>query len=190
MRTVMAKSSANERGLGVRHEPSRDASAASQSVLDATRSAAHSHCLLCGAENVQGLGLDFQALPDGSVRAVFAGSGRHAGYPGTLHGGLIAALLDSAMTNCLFARGIVAVTARLNVRYLQPGQLGTPLDVVATLLRSSRSLHYLCGELQQNGSVVAAATATFKDRTRRPLLAAGVAATAWASEARGPERAD
>jgi len=169
--------------------PCHGASAASQSVLDATRHAAHSHCLLCGAENVQGLGLSFRVLPDGRVWATFAGSEQHEGYPDTLHGGLIAALLDSAMTNCLFARGIIAVTARLNVRYLQPGQLGTPLDVVAALLRSSRSLHYLRGEVQQNGSVVAAATATFKDRTRGPSLAAGVAATAWASEAHGPARA-
>ena len=169
--------------------PCHGASASSQSVLDATRQDAHSHCLLCGDDNVQGLGLSFRVLPDGSVRATFAGSAQHESYPDTLHGGLIAALLDSAMTNCLFARGIVAVTARLSVRYLQPGRLGTPLEVVATLVRSSRSLHYLCGDVQQSGGVVATATATFKDRTRGPSLAAGVVATEWASESRGPARA-
>jgi uncharacterized protein (TIGR00369 family) len=149
--------------------PYRGIPAASQSVLDSTRHAAHSHCLLCGAENAQGLGLHFQTLPDGSVRAAFAGSARHEGYPETLHGGLIAALLDSAMTNCLFARGVIAVTARLNVRYLRPGRVGRPMEVMATLARSNRSLHYLDAEVRQAGGIVATASATFKDRTPEPV---------------------
>lgn len=141
--------------------------ACSQSTLSATRQAAHPHCLLCGADNVQGLALDFQVQPDGSVRAVFAGGDRYEGYPDTLHGGLIAALLDSAMTNCLFARGIVAVTARLNVCYVQPARLGLPMEVVATVERSRRSLHYLAAEVCQDGNVVASAFGAFADRQAR-----------------------
>lgn len=141
--------------------------ASCQSTLKTTRHAAHPHCLLCGADNAQGLALDFHVLPDGGVRAVFAGGERFEGYPDTLHGGLIAALLDSAMTNCLFARGIVAATARLNVRYVQPGRSGLPMEVVATVERSSRGLHYLAAEVRQDGDVVANAQGTFADRQAR-----------------------
>lgn len=169
--------------------PCRDVPAASQSVLDGTASSAHSHCLLCGADNAQGLGLHFQALPDGSVRAVFAGSERHEGYPETLHGGLTAALLDSAMTSCLFARGVVAVTARLNVRYLRPGRLGMPMEVMATLARSSRGLHYLDAEVRQNGGIVATASATFVDRPVGTATPAGGAAAREASTPHGPAQA-
>ena len=137
------------------------AAAPSQSTLNETRHGAHPHCLLCSADNVRGLALDFQVLPDGSVRAVFAGGDRFEGYPDTLHGGLIAALLDLAMTNCLFARGIVAVTARLSVRYVQPGQLGKPVEVRASVERFSRSLHYLAAEVRQEDIVVATAHGTF-----------------------------
>lgn len=164
----------------------RGVGAASQPVLEVTASAAHSHCLLCGAENEDGLGLGFQVLPDESVYAVFAPSERHEGYPETLHGGLIAALLDSAMTNCLFARGVIAVTARLNVRYLRPGRLGMPMEVLAMLVRSSRGVHYLDAEVRQNGGAVATASGTFTARTRQRSSAVGVAETDRTSGACGP----
>ena len=155
-----------------------DAGTVSQSTLDATRDAAHSLCLLCGADNAHGLHLDFQALPDGSVRAVFAGNPLHQGYADTMHGGLIAALLDSAMTNCLFAQGVAAVTARLNVRYRRPGRLGTRMEISAMLSRSSRTLHYVEAEIRQDGGIVATASGTFIDRTSESTTAAEVPAAA------------
>ncbi len=138
----------------------------SQATLDATRHHAHPCCLLCGTRHPQGLGLDFSVLPDGTVRAVFAGADRFEGYPDTLHGGILAALLDSAMTNCLFARGVVAVTARLHVRYLHPGRLQSSMEIEATLEGSRRSLHDLSARVRQDGKLVATATATFKNSSR------------------------
>jgi acyl-coenzyme A thioesterase PaaI-like protein len=58
-----------------------------------------------------GLGLHFTVAPEGGVESTFAGSDVFEGYAGWLHGGLTAALLDGAMTNCLFAHGCQAVTA-------------------------------------------------------------------------------
>jgi SAM-dependent methyltransferase/acyl-coenzyme A thioesterase PaaI-like protein len=156
--------------------------AVSQSTLDETRQAAHPHCFLCGVENARGLGLDFHVRPDGAVQAAFGGGLVFEGYPSTIHGGLLAALLDAAMTNCLFSRGIVAVTARLNVRYVEPGRPGSPLEVVADLDRSTRGLHYLSAEVRQAGHVVARSVGTFTDRTRAVGPASIVAGT-------GPGRA-
>ena len=64
-----------------------------------------------------GLALHYAPLPDGSVSAKFLGHSALEGYSGLLHGGVIAAMLDGAMTNCLFARGIRGLTAELKVRY-------------------------------------------------------------------------
>lgn len=151
--------------------------AVSQSTLDKTRQAVHPHCLLCGAENARGLGLDFHVRPDGAVQAVFGGGTAFEGYPDTIHGGLIAALLDAAMTNCLFSRGIVAVTVRLNVRYVDAGRPGLPMEVEANLDRSTRRLHYLSAEVRQAGRVIARSMGTFTDRTRAggpdPVAASG-----------------
>ena len=38
------------------------------------------------------------------------------GFPESLHRGFVAVLLDSAMTNCMFAHGLVGVTGELKVR--------------------------------------------------------------------------
>jgi uncharacterized protein (TIGR00369 family) len=164
-RPVIDHSSCDDRGGFTPEAEAGVVATPGQSRLEHTRHRSHPRCVLCGAEHDRGLRLDFELLPDGRVRAVFAGGEAYEGYPDTLHGGIIAALLDSAMTNCLFARGVIAVTARLNVRYLRPARLGSPVEVVGTLDKSSRSLHYLSAEVRQDGTVVANASGTFKDRT-------------------------
>ncbi len=65
----------------------------------------HSQCILCGADHPQGLRLAFNTDANGRVKAEFPCDRMYQGYDGYLHGGVIAALLDSAMTNCLFAHG-------------------------------------------------------------------------------------
>ena len=108
-----------------------------------------------------GLALRYGAEPDGSVSASFLGNCALEGYPGWLHGGVIAALLDGAMTNCLFARGIPAVTAELRVRYVEPGASAETLTVRARLESSSHGLHQLNAEIEQGGKLKAAASASF-----------------------------
>jgi hypothetical protein len=84
-----------------------------QAVLEATGNSEHAQCLFCGKQNPIGFKLAFHARGDGSVHAVFPCERPLQSYPETLHGGVIAALLDSAMTNCLFSKGVIAVTAEL-----------------------------------------------------------------------------
>jgi uncharacterized protein (TIGR00369 family) len=85
----------------------------------------------------------------------------YQGYDGYLHGGVIAALLDSAMTNCLFAHGRIALTGELNVRFLKPVVVNEPAIVSARVVESSPPLFCMEAELSQNGQSVAKATAKF-----------------------------
>jgi uncharacterized protein (TIGR00369 family) len=100
-------------------------------------------------------------MPDGSVQADFDCGDLLEGYPHTLHGGIIASLLDGAMTNCLFAHGLVAVTAELTIRFLRPVVTNQAATVQAWLQRSRRTLHRLEAELRQNGQLMAMATGKF-----------------------------
>jgi uncharacterized protein (TIGR00369 family) len=75
---------------------------------------------MCGENNLFSLRLKFKPAPDGAVSTTFTGNSRLQGYDGIMHGGVISALLDSAMTNCLFQKGIEAVTAELRVRFVLP----------------------------------------------------------------------
>jgi acyl-coenzyme A thioesterase PaaI-like protein len=80
-------------------------SAKTQTRLQGTRAEAHPFCFVCSPSNPMGLALRYSPQPDRSVAANFLGNCALEGYSGLLHGGVIAALLDGAMTNCLFARG-------------------------------------------------------------------------------------
>lgn len=136
-----------------------------QARLDTVRASEHAHCLLCGHENSNGLKLKFKVQQDGSVSAVFDCSTQMQSYPSVLHGGVIAALLDSAMANALFAIGIVAVTATLEIRYLAPTTTGRFAVVRAwTETANAHPLYLQRAELVQDGKVVVEAKAKFLAR--------------------------
>ncbi len=135
-----------------------------QDVLDATQQAVHSQCVVCGRGQQCSLGLCFQSHEDGSVEADFACPEQFQGYEGILHGGVVSSLLDGAMTNCLFAHGIVAVTAEMTVRFRHPIALNTPLTVSARITRRQAPLYVLEAEIVQDGVVKAKATGKFMEK--------------------------
>jgi acyl-coenzyme A thioesterase PaaI-like protein len=95
------------------------------------------------------------------VKSTFTGRALFEGYPGLLHGGVTAALLDGAMTNCLFARGIEALTAELKVRYREPIAVENEVTTLAWLAETYGRLHLLRGELRQDGRIKALAQGKF-----------------------------
>jgi acyl-coenzyme A thioesterase PaaI-like protein len=138
---------------------------ASQSKLVAVRDREHRHCFVCDPVNPAGLGLEFRVRDDGTVIADFSGGQAFHGYPYRLHGGLTSSLLDGAMTNCLFARGVVAVTAELSVRFHYPALSDRQASVKAWIERSRPPLHLMRAELSQDGRVLATAMGKFMERT-------------------------
>jgi acyl-coenzyme A thioesterase PaaI-like protein len=111
-----------------------------------------------------GLALRYASQPDGSVAATFLGNCALEGYSGLLHGGVIAALLDGAMTNCLFARGLPALTVELKVRYHASVLAAEEVSIRAWLEDDSHGLYQLRSELRQNGTVKVSASAKFMMR--------------------------
>jgi uncharacterized protein (TIGR00369 family) len=124
----------------------------------------HAGCLLCGEGNPWSQGLRFRAASDGSVETTFAGHPRLQGYEGILHGGVIAALLDAAMTHCLFHHGVRGLTGDLHVRYLRPVSCKASLAVRAWIVSGRPPLYRLRSELLLGGSVAARAYARFMAR--------------------------
>jgi acyl-coenzyme A thioesterase PaaI-like protein len=122
----------------------------------------HRECIVCGCENDHGMHMQFHREPDGSVTSEFLSDAMYQGYPDVLHGGVVAAVLDGAMTNCLFAHDVVAVTAELTIRYLQPVHTQEMVSVRAWIVKSSPHLHLLAAELSQRGQVRATAKAKFR----------------------------
>jgi acyl-coenzyme A thioesterase PaaI-like protein len=132
-------------------------------IMPALPSSLHAQCVLCGAEHPRGFRLVFDTHADGHVEAKFPCDQLYQGYTGYLHGGVIAALLDSAMTNCLFAQGRVALTGELNVRFLKPVMVNRPAVVSARLVEALTPLFKLNGDVRQDGVIMARATAKFME---------------------------
>lgn len=132
-----------------------------QEALTRAQEAEHPRCSVCGRSVDGGLGLQFSVLGDASVEARFGCDARYEGYTGLLHGGITSALLDGAMTNCLFAHGIVALTAEMTVRFKHPVVLNVPVVVRAHLIRTQRPLYVVEAQIVQDGLVKALAIGKF-----------------------------
>jgi acyl-coenzyme A thioesterase PaaI-like protein len=84
--------------------------------LEQLRQLHHANCFACTSS----FRLDFGPTPDGGLEAIRTFGNDCCSYDGVVHGGLLSLCIDEAMTCCLLAHGIVAVTGRLNLRYQQP----------------------------------------------------------------------
>lgn len=135
--------------------------AAADAILAEVREGRHSHCRLCGSHNPTGLKLKFRMSPDGDVIADFACEPDYMGHPDMVHGGVIAAMIDSAMCNCLFVRHLAGVTAEFTIRYHHPLQLHESAVVRARIDKTSKRIHLLSGDVQQSGKTIATAHAKF-----------------------------
>lgn len=135
-----------------------------QESLEVTKKQAHPGCIGCSLENTDGLALEFSVRTDMGVEAEFQCSRLYQGYPGFLHGGITSLLLDSAMTNCLFAHNITAVTARLIIRFILPVAVDQSAVVRAWIRENEPPLYVLEAELAQKGQVLVRASAKFIDR--------------------------
>lgn len=122
----------------------------------------HPACIACRPTDAGGLGLRFVTQAEGCVVAEFPCDAHYQGYPDRLHGGIVATLLDAAMTHCLFAHGLKGVTGRLNVRFRHPVVVGKVATVRAWIERDARPLLLMAAELSQEGEIRARAEGKFQ----------------------------
>lgn len=104
---------------------------------------AHNRCFGCGPANATGLHLEFLLKEDGSVVTLPTVTNAFEGHPGYLHGGVIATLLDEAMSKATRAKGLVTMTRKLEVEYLKPVPSGTQLRVEGRVVKSEGRRHWL-----------------------------------------------
>ena len=100
-----------------------------------TRQPNSRHCFVCGLENPFGLKLRFYETAQGEVLVEHTVPDQYQGYPGVVHGGVVAAMLDEAAGRVYMggqAEGTTRFmyTARLEVRYRKNVPVGQPLRVV------------------------------------------------------------
>ncbi len=122
------------------------------------------NCFGCGALNPIGLHLTFYRMPgDDSVWARWMPTAEYEGYGGMIHGGIISTLMDEILAWSLYARDTWAVTAKLNVTFRKPLEVGKPVRLIGTVVRDRGRIIELHGEIhdEADGSLLAESEATF-----------------------------
>jgi uncharacterized protein (TIGR00369 family) len=120
-------------------------------------------CFGCGSANPHGLQMKFALTPGGKSYACEFTLGRSfVGPPGHAHGGIIATILDEAMSKALKLKSKVALTRRMEVEYLRPVPLGQPLVVEGRISRMSGRALYNTAELRNaKGDILARSRGKF-----------------------------
>ena len=77
-------------------------------------------CFVCGLRNVSGLHAAFFELENGELLATFNAKDEHQSYPGILHGGIAAAILDETVGRAIlikYKEAVWGVTIEFSVRF-------------------------------------------------------------------------
>ncbi len=98
------------------------------------------HCFACGPANPEGLHLKFVYDAEHQTATAPVHLTRiHEGPPGYIHGGIVAALLDEAMSKLNRPLNALAMTRHMEVDYLRPAPLFEDLTVIGKHVSRSQN---------------------------------------------------
>ena len=140
------------------------------------------HCFVCGLQNPFGLQLRFFMNASGEVEAEYTVPERYQGFPGVVHGGIVAAMLDEAAGRVHMGSSPprFMYTARLEVRYRQNVPVGQPLRLLGRAVKSrQRTATAVSFLLDQQGDILAEADALLVNVPDEFLEGADLDALGW-----------
>lgn len=125
----------------------------------------YQRCFVCGQRNPFGLQLIFR-IEDNAIVADFQPRAEHQGFPGVVHGGIVASILDEALgrTSVLAQHPAWTMTGRLEIRYRRYVPFGPLLRVRARLGTERRRMLQASGVItlsDDETTVLAEAQGTF-----------------------------
>lgn len=90
------------------------------------------YCFICGWKSPVGLKMDFYITGPGEVTAEHVVPDAYQGYPGVVHGGVTAAMLDETGGRSLIAGcwDRFFITLKLDIKYRRPVPTETPLKII------------------------------------------------------------
>jgi acyl-coenzyme A thioesterase PaaI-like protein len=79
--------------------------------------------------------------------AHFTAGPEHQSYNCIVHGGILSTLLDETMVRYLYAKGLNAVTARMELRYREQTPIEQPLTISSRIISHKRNIYEMAGEI-------------------------------------------
>jgi len=121
------------------------------------------HCFVCGLENPVGLHLHIYEVEPGVVETMYTAPDHFQGYPGVLHGGIVAAILDEISGRAQMGSTEsprFMFTGKLEVKYRKNVPVGQPLKIVGQAGKvRPRFVEAWAGIYDENGELLAEANA-------------------------------
>lgn len=130
-------------------------------------------CFGCGENNPIGLKLNFRW--DGRVASTrFTPTELYQGWPKIVHGGIIATMLDEAMSYAVRFSGVDFLTARMETSFKRPIMINEPLVISGSIVKNKgRFLEARAEITLRDGTLMAEGNGTFvvvnaSDKKERP----------------------
>jgi uncharacterized protein (TIGR00369 family) len=107
-------------------------------------------CFVCGLKNVAGLQASFYETEENALVALFTPQEQHQSYPGRMHGGIAATILDETIGRAIMIGNdeqVWGVTLDFSVSYKKPVPLGVALKVVGRITEDGKRIFSGTGEI-------------------------------------------
>ncbi len=116
-------------------------------------------CFVCGEKNEKGLKLTFEFdKKKKRIKTIFKPREWQQGFEGIIHGGFLAILLDEVMVKLSYEIGIPAVTAEMNIHFIEPTRIDRDIVVTGELIRETKRIIYTKAYAKyREGNIVAEA---------------------------------
>jgi uncharacterized protein (TIGR00369 family) len=118
-------------------------------------------CFICGLENPIGLHLHIFEISPGVVETTFTAPEHFQSYPGVLHGGIVASILDEISGRAHMgdpSQPRFMFTAKLEVKYRKNVPIGKPLRIVGKAVQTKgRMAEGWSGIYDETGTLLAEA---------------------------------
>ncbi len=140
------------------------------------------YCFVCGIANPFGLQLRFYKSGEEEVTAEYTVPQRFQGYPGVVHGGIVAAMLDEVAGRAHMGGDPprFMYTARLDIRYRKNVPVGEPLRLIGRIGKSKRRTATSTSQIYgPDGALLAEAEALLVDLPPEVLDSTDLEALGW-----------
>ncbi len=118
-------------------------------------------CFVCGMMNDFGLHANFYETDNDELVAIIKPSDQHQGYPGRMHGGIVASILDETIARSICIGNdeqLWGVTLELKIKFRKPIPLGQKIKIVGRVTHEGNRTFEGSGEIiLPNGEIAASA---------------------------------
>jgi acyl-coenzyme A thioesterase PaaI-like protein len=125
------------------------------------------HCFICGLENPIGLKLHIYQTEPGVIETTYTAPDHFQGYPGVVHGGIVAAILDEISGRAHMgdpSEPRFMFTGKMEIKYRNNVPIGKPLKIIGKAGKTRRKMaEGWAGIYDEKGSLLAEATTLLID---------------------------